>query len=248
MVSTVNEQSQQYSKREIDRAIGARELMRRTNYPADGSLMRTLNTSANIKAATDIYGKDVASIQGKSKDMGTLPDDRVYVPTAERKEQVIYADIFLWRNETFVIFIAKPLRIVMTQHVTKQNTESMKVAVENLCNIIIGKGFNVKEIVTDPARELAALQGHIPYNINTVGSRTHVADAEVEMRVIKEPLRCSTIGVPFNVPRRIIKWQVYGCIKAYNIVLRPGQSVSAKESFTGIKPNYKREYVQAHVV
>jgi hypothetical protein len=126
--------------------------------------------------------------------------------------------------------------------------------VKTLCAKIEAKGYQVKDIVTDPAKQLAGLQGKLQYNLTTVGSRTHVADAEVEIRILKERLKSTERGLPYNLARRLIRWMVYGCVKACNIVLVAGQTTSPTEHFTGVKPNYKRdfraefgEYVQASV-
>jgi hypothetical protein len=116
------------------------------------------------------------------------------------------------------------------------------------------RGFEVLEIVVDPAKALAGMDGKIPYNVSTVGSRAHVTEAEVQIRTVKERIRASTHGVPFNTPKRLVRWQVYGGVYTFNILLRKGQTVSSRELFTGIKPVFTRdiraefgEYVQAHV-
>ena len=95
--------------------------MRKTYYASDGALVRTPTKSAlldrpvtgkDVRMATDIYGKDVASLQGKPKDSGPVADDRVLVPDMEQKEQTVYGDIFHWRGVNFVLFIVKPLRLL----------------------------------------------------------------------------------------------------------------------------------------
>ena len=102
---------------------------------------------------------------------------------------------------------------------------------------------------------MTGMVGKISRNITIVGSRTHVADAEVEIRTIKERLRCTEAGLPYRLCKRAIKWAAYGIVQAYNVVLRAGQEVAARELFTGVKTVYKRdfraefgEYVQAHVI
>jgi hypothetical protein len=153
------------------------------------------------------------------------------------------------------LFIVKPLKLLMVQWLPKMDLKSMIEAIKRLCVKIESRGYAIKEIVTDPAKQLAGLEGKVAYNMTTVGSRTHVADAEVEIRTVKERLRASTAGLPYNLTTKLVKWQVYGCIMTYNILLRQGQTVSSRELFTGVKPNYSRdlraefgEYVQAHVV
>ena len=179
----------------------------------------------------------------------------MFVHPMQQKQQIAYADVFYWREVPFVLFIVKPLRLRMVQWMAKCDLPNMMEAVKTLCCKAEAKGYTLTEIVTDPAKQLSELKGKVPYNIDTVGSRTHVADAEVEIRIIKERIRSAERGLPFNLPRRLVKWIVYGCIRACNITLSEGQTTSPRENFTGVKPNYKRdfraefgEYVQATVM
>jgi hypothetical protein len=263
MISTVAQREAEHTKREVTRAQEANKMRRRLYYPSDGALVRTLHkgvmtncdvTGRDVSVSVNIYGKDVPSIKGKSKDKGTVGDRLMYVPVMDRKEQRIYMDIFHWRGESFVLFVVKPLRLLMLEHLTKAKLPQMCTAVESLCKRVEARGFQATEIVADPGGELAGMVGKIARHITIVGSRTHVADAEVEIRTIKERLRCMEAGLPYRLCRRAIKWAAYGVVQAYNVVLRAGQEVSARELFTGVKTDYKRdfraefgEYVQAHV-
>jgi len=263
MVSTVAEREAQHTKREVARAQEAQKMRRRLFYPSDGALVRTLQkgvmtncdvTGRDVSVSVNIYGKDIASIKGKTKDRGTVDDRLMRVPGMDRKEQRIYMDVFHWRGESFVLFVVKPLRLLMVQHVTKMKLPQMCAAVEYMCKRIESRGFQATEIVADPGGELAGMVGKTSRNITIVGSRTHVADAEVEIRTVKERMRCTEAGLPYKLCKRAIKWMAYGVVQAYNVVLRAGQDVSARELFTGLKTDYKRdfkaefgEYVQAHV-
>jgi hypothetical protein len=261
-ISTVSSNEAGYSRRDIDRALSSRKMRRRLYYPSDGALIRTVTkrtmlecevTGQDVTLATKIYGQDVASLQGKTKDMSPVADTTMYVHPMEQKEQTVYADIFYWRDMTFVLFIVKPLRLRMVQWMPKCALPNMMMSsVRTLCAKIEAKGYHVKKIVTDPGRQLIGLKGKLPYNIDSVESRTHVADAEVEIRIMKERIRSTERGLPFNVAKRLVRWLVYGCVRACNVTLSEGQTTSPREHFTGIKPNYKRdfraefgEYVQA---
>jgi hypothetical protein len=264
MVATVAEREAQHTKREVARAQEARKMRRRLFYPSDGALVRTLHkgvmtncdvTGRDVSVSVNIYGKDIPSIKGKTKDKGAVEDRIMYVPVMDRKEQRAYMDVFHWRGESFILFIVKPLRLLMLEHLTKAKMPQMCAAVETLCKRTESRGFQISEIVVDPAKELASMVGKVSRNITVVGSRTHVADAEVEIRTVKERMRCTEAGLPYKVCKRVIKWLAYGVVQAYNVVLRAGQEVSARELFTGIKTDYRRdfraefgEYVQAHVV
>jgi hypothetical protein len=263
MISTTSENEANYTSREIKGAHKAREMMRRMYYPADSTMIRTLTkgamlecpvTGKDVVTATEVYGKDVASLKGKTKDKGPVGDYRVLVPRMMRKQQTVYGDEFHWRGVHFILFVSKPLDLILVQWLPRSNLEHMMLATKAVCNRLVARGFEVTEIVVDPAKELAQMEGKLPYNVCTVGSRAHVTDAEVQIRTAKERIRSSTHGLPFNVARSLVRWQVYGGVNTFNILLRNGQSVSSRELFTGVKPVYKRdvraefgEYVQAHV-
>ena len=262
-ITLVSELEKAHSTKEVVAARRARTMMRRLYYPADSAIVRSINNGAMVECnttghdivlATDIYGNDVASLKGKTKDRKPDTYKKLLVPTMSQKEQTAYADVFHWRDINFVLFIVKPLRIVMVQWLPKLDMINLKAAVLTLCHKVEARGYSVGEIVVDPAKALSALVGTTPRNITVVGSRMHVADAEVEIRTVKERLRSSTHGLPYDAPRRLVRWQVYGAVMTFNMLLRQGQTVSSRELFTGVKTNYTRdvraefgEYVQAHV-
>lgn len=236
--------------------------MRKMYHPSDAGLVRTINsgvmtncdvTGKDVVLATDIWGKDVASIKGKTKDKGPADDRRMFVPVMERKEQTVYADVFHWRKVSFLLFIVKPLKLLLIQWLPKQDLKHTTIAINALGNKLAGRGFSITEIIVDPGKELTNLNGRVRYKISTVNARTHVADAEVEIRTIKERMRCTETRLPFKLPRRCVRFLADGVVGAYNTTLRAGETVSPRELFTGIKFDYARDlkfefgqYVQAH--
>mgnify|MGYP003386305885 CR=1 FL=1 len=262
-ITIASEMEKEYSTKEVVAARRARTMMRRLYYPADSALIRTITkgalvecdtTGRDVVLATDIYGRDVASMKGKAKDIKPKVYPKMLVPTMSQKEQTVYADVFHWRKVDFVIFIVKPLRLVMVQWLPKLDEPNARAAILTLCNKLESRGYSVSEIVVDPAKALVGLTGTVSKNITVVGSRMHVADAEVEIRTVKERVRSSMHGLPYDTPLRLVRWQVYGAVMTYNMILRQGQTVSARELFTGVKTNYQRdvraefgEYVQAYV-
>ena len=148
----------------------------------------------------------------------------------------------------------KPLKLLLIQWLPKQDLKHAAIAINALGNKLAGRGFRVTEIVVDPAKELTNLRGKVRYKITTIAARTHVADAEVEIRTVKERMRATESRLPFKLPRRCIRWLADGVVGAYNTTLRSGETLSPRELFTGIKFDYARDlkfefgqYVQAHV-
>jgi hypothetical protein len=264
MVTTVAEREKKFSKREVSRAAAAREMMRKMYHPSDVGLIRTINhgvmtncgvTGKDVVIATDIWGRDVASIRGKSKDRGPAEDRRMFVPVMERKEQTVYCDVFHWRGVSFLLFVVKPLKLLLIQWLPKQDLAHTIIAVNALGNKMAGRGYKVTEIMVDPAKALTKLSGRVRYTVTTVNTGTHVADAEVEIKTIKERMRCTENRLPYTLPRRAVRFLADGVVGAYNLTLRAGETVSPRELFTGIKFDYKRDmqfefgqYVEATVM
>jgi hypothetical protein len=250
--ATVSENESKFSGREIKYAQEARYLMRKLYHPSDVALTRTLTqgvflnspvTGADVLRATAIYGKDVASLKGKTKAGGPVASNEVLVPPTEQKEQTAYADIFFWREIPFLLFILKPLRLLMVQQVVgAQTAANLKPIFERLMTASESRGYQLTKIVTDPAKPLAALIGMVSANLTTVGASSHVADAEVEIRGVKERLRSNEQALPFPLARRLIKYEVLGVVGAINTVLRAGQTVSSRELYSGIKADLRRDY------
>lgn len=247
---SVSDMEKQYAKREVQRAREAVALSSKLFNPPAASLASFVNsgdilncevTGNDVALAGTIYG-DVFYLRGREKFQGPTIARDVVVPTTKRKEQTIYADIMYWHGIPFVIFISKPLMLVLSQYIAKAQTlATMKDAFLLLCGKIEARGYSVTSIVVDPQSSLAALMNRIPYPVDIVGTGTHVADVEVEIRMIKEKLRSKESSLPWPVPKRIVRWFVYGATSVTNMFRRKGASLCPRTEFTGVKLDYKRD-------
>jgi hypothetical protein len=70
----------------------------------------------DVMLATSIYGPLAETVAGKSKSHGPAADASVYVPVDLRREQTMYADIFCWHGEPYLLFVVKPLHLLITRH------------------------------------------------------------------------------------------------------------------------------------
>ena len=62
------------------------------------------------------------------------------------------------------------------------------------------------------------------------------------IRGIKERLRATEQSLPFPLARRLIRHEVMGAVAAINTVLRPGQTVSSRELYSGVKMDLRRDF------
>ena len=77
---------------------------------------RTLNapvTPHDVIRATDIYGKDVASLKGRTTYKGPVKTDVLEIPKSIQKEQNVHADVFHWGNNQFILFVLGHLFVVV---------------------------------------------------------------------------------------------------------------------------------------
>ncbi len=75
-------------------------------------------TGKDVMLATSIYGPPAESVAEKSKSHGPAADASVYVPVDLRREQTVYADIFYWHGEPYLLFVVKPLHLLIIRHFT----------------------------------------------------------------------------------------------------------------------------------
>jgi hypothetical protein len=246
---TVRELEAQYSKREVDRAKEAASLSRRLYDPAATALVRLLTggnvlncgvTGADVVLANTIYG-NANYHKGRDTFKGPVASSTVLVPTTKRKEQTVYTDVFYWRQTPFILFIVKPLMLVLSQYISgPQNESAMKQAFLQLAGNLMSRGFTL-QFVADGQSSIATLCGKIPHHIDIVGAGSHVADAEVEIRRIKEKLRSAEARVSWRIPRRFIKWLTRGATAVTNMFSRLDSGTCPRTEFTGVKVDFKRD-------
>ena len=248
---TIAERERQYPKREVEAACRARLLQERLYFPSHYGLAQSIvkgpylnckTTLKDVKLAQDIYGTSEAAAAGKTKDFGPVPSKEISVPVHMRRDQSIYADVFYWHNELFVLFAFEPLDMIMVHNLPKgaDNSIGMKEQIEVLRAKVLSRGYVVDKILTDGDSTLASIVDSVP-GMSTVGARSQVSHAEVEIKVIKERCRAMEASLSVPVPLRLIPWLVYGAVIAHNMVCRPGHTICPRENFSGIKVDHERD-------
>ena len=244
-IATVEKNEAKYTRQQVARARRARELMQILYHPSDESLIRTLVhgvminckvTPDDVRLATKIYGRSAPFVMGRAKAPPPISNHEINVPTSLQKEQALYADILAWREIPFLLFIVKPLKLLMVQWLPKgHNTAALVEVFETMINNLKQREFHITIAHVDPASILTSLDKKLSVRINDIGTAMHVADAEVEIKILKEILRSSESGLPFPVPLRFVKAHVYGAVGYRNTVLRRGETCSPREKYSGVK-------------
>ena len=120
MIATVEQKSRAFTRREIDRARSARELMARIGFPTATMAMSIINSGSNFdisardfQIAGSIWGRDMASLKGKSTKRATVAADISIKAKIVQKDQVLSIDIMFIDNIAILIGVATPLRLTI---------------------------------------------------------------------------------------------------------------------------------------
>jgi hypothetical protein len=159
LVATVAENMQKYSKREVESAVSARELLARMGYPSVENAIQMIRggdnmgvTERDFRIAHDIWGKDVTSMRGKTKKRATaVADMSVRAPLV----QVLSVDI---------MFLAVSLKTTDMDR-AQRTAAAVKAGLDNMLGTMAGQGFDVTTIYSDGEGAI----GKQKYHLNRLG-------------------------------------------------------------------------------
>jgi hypothetical protein len=124
-VETVENNMKLFTKREVSQARKTRESLARMGFPSVAQAIRTANSGSNFdvtprdfEIADAIWGKDIASIKGKTKKRETPVADITVSPTLVQKEQVLSVDIMFIKKLAILIRVSTPLDLTLATSLT----------------------------------------------------------------------------------------------------------------------------------
>ena len=253
--ATVAEREAEYSAAELKSARGARDWSRKMGYTScadlaslvsSGGMLNCPYTTTDIWRADQIYGKDVPMLQGKSTVRHKVLARTEVVARPLDEKQAIHCDVMFYRGEAYVLAVVKPLNMLIAIYIggrTAQSSRNYYKAFITLRDTVQSQGFKINYFLVDGERALAALEDKIPdVTVYVAAQGHHVPVAERAIRVVKERCRCIDSGLPYTVPLRLARYEVYFVISRINAVPRKsGGATSASEKFKGVKLDYNRD-------
>ena len=155
LISTVEGNKQNYTRREIKRAQDARRLMEIIGRPSERELCRILEarqlkncetTEQDVMNATDMFGPDVASLKGKTTrqkvrhvELNTRP---IPLKIMERHREVkVCFDIMHLNGIGFAVSISRTIKFVTAQALENRRAETIFASLRHI-NMTYGRrGF-----------------------------------------------------------------------------------------------------------
>ena len=262
LVTTVEQNLQAFTKREIGRARLARELMSRMGFPTVGMAMSIVNSGSNFdissrdfEIAEAIWGKDMASIKGKTTKRATVTADISIKAKVVQKDQVLSIDIMFIDKIAILIGLATPLGLTMAYSLnnlalkkSSRTAEHVRKGIAHFLGVLGSQGFKTSVIMSDGEGAVVTLAdelGKLGVDVDISGAGGHVARIERRIRVIKERLRAHvSYHLPFTLSSVGIAMCVLYVVSRLNYE-PPGErewGPSPREAFIGRKPDGKRDF------
>jgi hypothetical protein len=254
LVQTVEENMKSNTKREVEQARKAIEMLVRMGFPSVPQAIRAAGSGGNFDVtARDfeieeaIWGKDVASLKGKTKKKATLAADIEVTPTLVQQEQVLSVDIMFIQKLAVLIGVATPLDLTLETSLSSLDllrpsraAVIVKKGLQYFLGVLSSQNFKTRLIMTDGEGALAKLKSELNalgIEVDVSGAGGHVARVERRIQVVKERVRTHTHHLPFTPSLLVLLLLILYCVSRLNNEPSSvrGWTASPRELFTGRK-------------
>jgi Zinc knuckle len=260
-VQTVEDNMKLFTKREIAQARKARESLARMGFPSVGQAKRTANSESNFdvtardfEIADAIWGKDIASIKGKTKKRANPVADITVSPTLVQKEQVLSVDIMFTKKLAILIGVSTLLDLTLATSLTSLDllkpsraAEAVKKGIQYFLGVLQSQAFRAKLIMSDGEGAIAKLKTELDLlgiEVDVSGAGGHVARLERRIQVLKERMRTHVYYLPFALSLLILSLLALYCV--FRLNYEPSSlrewGASPRELFLGRKADAKRDF------
>ncbi len=255
-VTTVEANEMKYTKREVESAKEARNLMIKLGYISSKDLIYLLSnggivnsnvTPKDVLRAIDIYGKTIGELKGKTVDRKTKDIQPVDVQHSIQVDQEIYGDVMFVEGQPYLLTVSAPLGLTVVIDLKgKRDEDHVWDALQTTLSEYQRRGFKILNIHSDGEGAIGKCENKlraIGIGFNPAGAGKHVPIVERRIRVVKERIRAVLNALPYTLPKVLLPSLVKYCVLMVNNLpssLR-SDSISPKEAFTGIKLDAKRD-------
>jgi hypothetical protein len=272
MVSTVAQESEGFSKKQLEQAKTARDFQAKVGHPSTHDLKSVIKlnliancpvTAEDVDRAEKIYGPSLPILKGKTTRQSPLPvvSDYVAVPASimsANKYVTLFGDLFFINKIPFFSTVSDHIKFTTTEHITSRKIQQLVLAAQHVQAVYAARDFRIKIMVMDgefvPMKHDLATAGIV---LNTTSANEHVPKIERQIRVIKERVRATRHTLPFKViPLLMLIDLIYSSTLWINAFPPKGDvssSLSPRNIMTGIPFDYNKHcqlqfgsYVQVH--
>ena len=259
LLNTVEDLTDGFTKREVERATLARRVYSMVGRPSlkdfknmvRSNLIRNCPlTVADIVIAETLFGPDIGSIRGKTvrRAPTTVTTDYVAIPAVIRDRMgpvEITADLFFVNSIPFLLTLGKRIKFMTLENVPDRKAITLLRGLHAVRQIYLERGHTVSTMFMDNEfTPLANDMKGVQINLNTTAAREHVPEIERQIRVVKERARSVYNTLPFaHVPSAVIVELMRQCVmwlNAFPVASGVSDTISPRTIMTGTTLDYKK--------
>ena len=252
MIATDNIKESLFTSKQKERALIARKMCRILSHPGEtvlaklldnGTITDALITGADVRRASDLWGKCPGCLQGK---LTCRPQIRLPWPECEQPGHELHIDYFFMPGpqKSIIPYLISVDRCTDMTIITTRKDRKTATTIDNITAHIHQYkvwGKDVKKIVSD--MEGIFLASTSALNAIGVGHTTcapgqHVALAERKIRTIKEHFTATYSELRYNLPASLYKYLAEYVVCSFNMLPKTNSSC-AREKITGIRLSIK---------
>ena len=192
LVTTVVENLKAFTKREIEQARRARELLARMGFPTVEQEMSIVDSKSNFDITardfqlTDVtWGKDIASIKGKTVKRATAIADITVSTKLVQRDQVLSIDIMFIDKLAILVGVATPLGLTIAYSLNTadlrkpaRTAAKVKIGMSHFIAVLAVQNFRTSIIMSDGEGAVKSLideLGRLGVEVDVSGAGGHVA-------------------------------------------------------------------------
>lgn len=260
LVATVSENMRKYTKREVESAGAARELLARMGYPSVENAIAMIKGGDNMKVtesdfriAHDIWGKDVTSMRGKAKKRTTPVADMIITSPVVQRQQVLSVDIMFVDSVPSLVAVSTPLDLVLAVTLkqsdmlkAQRTAAAVKLGLDEMIGTLHSRGFVVTVIYSDGEGAIGKVKPYLNFlgiEVDISGAGGHVARIERKIQIIKERVRCHITGrTTFTLTALGISMLILYCASRLNYEHSGVTGNCPREEFSGRRVDGTRDF------
>ena len=234
LIETAAENMRRYTKREVDGANRAREMLSKMGFPPVSQAIEIANKGRNFDVTAEdyaiadaIWGSDIASLKGKTvKHASKIPDIAIGKILVQQ-EQILSVDIMYVEGLPSLIGLASPLGLTMAVSLmsfdTLQSSRSaavVKNGIDSFISTLASRNFIIRVIMSDGEGAVGKLKSdlnNLGIELDVSGAGGHVSRIERKIRTVKERVRAYiTHQLPYTLTTLGVAMLVLFCVSRLN--------------------------------
>jgi hypothetical protein len=248
-MSTVKENTRQYTVAEVEKARAAREQANmlgfltteaQCNMIKSGDLQNNTVTVADVYRALKIWGPSIPALKGKTKQTAPPKASMETVPPVQKETQILEVDIFFVQEIPFLIGVLTPMNYCMSSELKNRSPGQIRGVLTSMISASRANNIDISIIRSDNEKGLIAIKEDIEVagiKIELAPPGGHVPVPERKISQLKSIVRSTKASVTWEMPRTIMVFCVLfatSCINFQRITAKP-YVMSPFEQFTGMK-------------